>query len=147
MSSKNENPYYRIENIIDHLKITANGLAKAIGLPRTQNLYDIRDGKIKKISFDLADKIITVFPQFNRDWIISGDGKMINTVDFVNEPIVEYQSSFDYKKLAEERLQTIDRLDKFIKRLEKDIELLEAENNSLKKENRRMLSLQNVSKI
>ena len=95
----------------------------------------------------MFDKIITVFPQFNRDWIISGDGKMINTVDFVNEPIVEYQSSFDYKKLAEERLQTIDRLDKFIKRLEKDIELLEAENNSLKKENRRMLSLQNVSKI
>ena len=70
-----------------------------------------------------------------------------HTIDqFVNEPKSEYES-FDYKKLAEERLQTIDRLDKFIKRLEKDIELLEAENNSLKKENGGVLPVQNVSKI
>lgn len=46
-----------------------NSLAKKIGLKRSQNLYDIRDGKVKAISLSLATLINRYYPQFTIEWL------------------------------------------------------------------------------
>ena len=52
-----------------------NSLASNIGVKRTQNLYDIRDGKVKKISFALATLITAKYPNFDIDWLQTGKGE------------------------------------------------------------------------
>lgn len=51
-------------------------LAGALNLNGAQKIYDIQSGKTKSISSDLADKIFLVFPELNRDWVLSGRGEM-----------------------------------------------------------------------
>jgi phage repressor protein C with HTH and peptisase S24 domain len=57
--------------------LTKNSLAKEIGLLRSQNLYDIELGKVKKISSELSEKIVIRFPNFNRQWLLTGKGSML----------------------------------------------------------------------
>lgn len=76
MNTEILSPYGRLQKIMDYFELNPNSFAKKIGLKRTQNLYDIRDGKVKKISIDLANKITTVFTVINRDWILDGSGEM-----------------------------------------------------------------------
>lgn len=149
MSTEKINPYDRIQLVMDHFDLNTNSFANRIGLKRTQNLYDLRDGKVKKISINLANKIIAEFSVINRDWLLDGIGEMLleNSKSLVNEEKnTHLETEFDYKILADERLKTINQLDKYIGRLEKDISNLEIENNNLKKENKRLLSLQAVAK-
>lgn len=77
MNNEKSHPYSRIEKIMEYYDLNPNSFASRIGLKRTQNLYDIRDNKIKKISFDLANKIITVFTAIDINWILSGEGEML----------------------------------------------------------------------
>ena len=58
--------------------INPNQLAEKIGLKRTQPIYDILSGKIKKISENYADKILLAFPEYRKVWILTGDGNMLN---------------------------------------------------------------------
>jgi phage repressor protein C with HTH and peptisase S24 domain len=67
----------RLERILSHLNLSYNAFAKAIGLSRTQQLYDIRDGKIKTISIALALKINKAFPELNLGWMAKGEGEML----------------------------------------------------------------------
>lgn len=65
-----------IEVIADNERLTLSKLAKAIGaLP--QIMYDIKSGKTKDVSVTLADKILAVFPQYSRTWILTGEGEML----------------------------------------------------------------------
>ena len=52
-------------------------LASALDLNGPQQIYDIRSGKTKSISAELADKIFLVFPELSKDWVLSGRGEMI----------------------------------------------------------------------
>jgi DNA-binding XRE family transcriptional regulator len=65
-----------LEKIILHCNTNYNKLAGDLGLKRSQNLYDIRDGKTK-ISGKLALKIAQVYPQFNISWLLTGEGEMV----------------------------------------------------------------------
>lgn len=101
MDEQKDLPYDRIEKIMEFYGLNPNSFAKKIGLKRTQNLYDIRDGKIKKITFDLANKINTVFTVINKDWLITGNGDMLN--------INENNNQLDYikKDIRIQNMQTI----------------------------------------
>src|SRR5690606_16619907 len=68
----------RLKEILKHTGLKYNSLAKRIGLKRSQNLYDIRDGKIQNISFELASMIGSEFPEFNGDWLLRGEGEMLS---------------------------------------------------------------------
>lgn len=66
-----------LESILQREGIKYAELARRMGMSRAQPLYDIRDGKVKRISTQYADKIIKAFPQYNRTWLLTGDGAMI----------------------------------------------------------------------
>lgn len=67
----------RLEMVLNHLNISAATLATELGRGRPQFLYDIQKGKTKNISADLAKQIVSVFPQFNEVWLITGQGQML----------------------------------------------------------------------
>lgn len=67
-----------VDNILAQINETASSFAKSIGITPTQ-VYDLKSGKIHKISQTIARKIIDVYPQFNITWLLTGEGEMLAT--------------------------------------------------------------------
>lgn len=70
-----------LQEVLYHYKLNANQLAIKLNLKRAQVLYDILDGK-SGISQKMAAKIVEVFPEINKAWLLTGEGIRIkNEVD------------------------------------------------------------------
>jgi hypothetical protein len=65
-----------VEIIADNERLTLSKLASLIGC-KPQNMYDIKSGKAKSVSVSIADRILSVFPQYSRTWILTGEGDML----------------------------------------------------------------------
>lgn len=59
------------------LGFSANYFARDIGIMRTEELYKIKRGNAQ-MTGELADRICTRYPQFNREWILTGQGSICN---------------------------------------------------------------------
>lgn len=72
-----ENPdnWQRIESIIKWANMSTNYFARYIGLARGENLYQIKRGN-NGISLDVADRIVSKFPQIDKLWLLTGEGQM-----------------------------------------------------------------------
>lgn len=66
-----------IAKVLTYTKLNAKQLAERIGLDRPQAIYDILKGKTKSISPAMASKILSVFPEFDRGWLMTGEGSML----------------------------------------------------------------------
>ena len=64
--------------ILDHVGIKAPTFAKHIGV-KYQRILDIQNGKVKNISAEVASRIIDAYPQFNIEWLLTGEGEMLNS--------------------------------------------------------------------
>jgi hypothetical protein len=73
-----------ITKVLDELDMNGKDFAESIGTTPTQ-IYDLQRGRIKRISPKIADKILAVYPQFNRAWLLAGTGDMFANGD-VHEP-------------------------------------------------------------
>ena len=65
-----------IELILNDLGVKAPTFAKSIGV-LYQRVLDIQNGRVKKISYDLAKKIIEKYPQYSKIWLLTGEGSRI----------------------------------------------------------------------
>lgn len=63
--------------ILTHYQLNPKSFSEKIGLERPQAIYDIQSGKTKNISAKMADKIISVFPEVDRSWLLTGEGNML----------------------------------------------------------------------
>lgn len=70
-----QNNWQRIEAVIKWANMSTNFFARHIGLPRGENLYQIKRGN-NGISLDVAEKIVNKFPQIDKLWLLTGDGQM-----------------------------------------------------------------------
>ena len=70
MRQKMDN-WQRIDSVIRWANMTINYFALYIGLPRGENLYQIKKGN-NGISRNLADKIVTKFPEISLAWLLTG---------------------------------------------------------------------------
>lgn len=68
--------WQRIEMVIQQSKMTANAFARHIGLPRGENLYQIKKGN-NGISLDVANRICQRYPEIDKLWLLTGDGQML----------------------------------------------------------------------
>ena len=66
--------WQRIDSVIRWANMTINYFALYIGLPRGENLYQIKKGN-NGISRNLADKIVTKFPEVSLAWLLTGEGQ------------------------------------------------------------------------
>lgn len=88
-----------IEMILEYIGMKASSFAKKLGYERPQRIYDIQKGKTRSISTDVADDIIKVFPLFNKVWLLTGVGEMLNSAQqfpntYVNGMSANYQGNF-----------------------------------------------------
>ena len=67
-----------INKVLKYTELTPSVFAKKLGEKRPQRIYDIQNGKTKKLSPEIADKIVSVFPTINRTWLLTGEGDMLN---------------------------------------------------------------------
>lgn len=67
----------RIESISNHFEINFKQLSEMLGYDRPQIIYDIMKGKTKGISDELSSKILSVFPDINKYWLLTGEGSML----------------------------------------------------------------------
>lgn len=77
----------KIYSILNHLNINAKSFAERLGYDRPQIIYDIQKGKTKRISSDLAIKIISVFPDINRSWLLADEGEMLKKKEELRQEV------------------------------------------------------------
>ena len=88
-----ENDKYRIEALLNHLKLSRNALGVAIGDTNGSKFNHIISGR-NGISEKLAKKITDIYPEINYDWLTEGKGEMLvvkkekNQIDNDNEPVL-----------------------------------------------------------
>ena len=75
-----------IDKILDYTKLNPKSFSERIGLDRPQAIYDIQSGKTKTISPRMADKIISVFPEIDRVWLLTGEGEILKTAETAPAP-------------------------------------------------------------
>lgn len=77
----------RLAEVITYSGLSVNAFAKAIGLKRSENLYQIKRGN-NGISPKLAKRISRAFPCFSVAWLIFGEGvfEAEKPILFVNQP-------------------------------------------------------------
>lgn len=61
----------RLQKVIDSTGLSVNAFALSIGLPRGENLYQIKRGN-NGISVDLAQRIHANYPQYSVAWLLLG---------------------------------------------------------------------------
>ena len=76
MQEKKDN-WQRIESVIRWANMTTNYFARYIGLPRGENLYQIKRGN-NGISRDVAERIVAKFPEIDLLWLLTGNGQMFS---------------------------------------------------------------------
>lgn len=73
--TENNNEWKRLEEVIAWTGMSTNYFARFIGLPRGENLYQIRKGN-NGISKDVAHKVAEKFPEISEMWLLTGNGEM-----------------------------------------------------------------------
>jgi phage repressor protein C with HTH and peptisase S24 domain/DNA-binding XRE family transcriptional regulator len=76
---KKISPSERLKIILSELKTNKNALSKTLGYNNNVGLANIENGKYN-FSTNLANRIIDKFPQFNYDWLRTGEGEMLQTI-------------------------------------------------------------------
>ena len=66
-----------ISKILDYTGLNAANFCAKIGA-NPNLVYDMKNGKTKRISDEIADKILKVFPEISRIYLVTGEGEMLD---------------------------------------------------------------------
>lgn len=123
------NPSDILNKILTYSELNPKSFSEHIGLDRPQAIYDILNGKTKSISQSMASKIVSVFPDIQKSWLLTGEGDMIeeksNEIDITGG--VAYAELLN--KLIKDKLYApfalLEQRDEEIKELNREIGRLE----------------------
>lgn len=65
-----------LARVLAHIGIKSPTLANNVGV-EYKRVQNVETGKTKKVSGDLASKIVTRYPEFSLDWLLTGEGPML----------------------------------------------------------------------
>ena len=85
----------RIGAILDNYALSAKAFSERLGMDRPQAVYDILNGKTKSITEKMANKIISVFSDISKSWLMSGVGDML--VSMSNTTAITTNHTFSLK--------------------------------------------------
>ena len=68
-----------VDKILEKYQISGRKFAEKVGMTASQ-ISDYRKGKLKRISPDIADRIIKEYPELSRVWLLTGEGAMLKSV-------------------------------------------------------------------
>lgn len=79
----------RIHQLLEYYRLNGKQFSEAIGDKRPQRIYDVQKGKAKTISDSLSNQILSVFPEIDKVWLLTGEGEMLKdsaNIDKLNNP-------------------------------------------------------------
>ena len=79
----------RLSQIIEASGLTIHAFALAIGLTRSETLYQIKRGQIG-ISRNVAEAVVNRFPEYNKMWLLTGLGSMYSETSSTVQNIPYY---------------------------------------------------------
>lgn len=91
-----------IDRILQIKGLNTKSFSEKIGLDRPQAIYDIQKGKTKNISAQIANKILSVFPDINKTWLLTGEGPETKVEMDINAQAANIPYDF-IQSLMEER--------------------------------------------
>lgn len=91
-----------INIILERENLQAAAFAKRCNLVPTQ-IYDLQKGKIKKISSGVANKIVSEFPQYSLNWLLTGEDEMLRHNVKADEEAIEH----NYEKPLQQQEDSI----------------------------------------
>lgn len=68
----------RIAALVEYSKLSIPRLSKFVGFKTPQAIRSLLKGTTKSLSDAAALKILAAFPEINREWLLSGEGEMLN---------------------------------------------------------------------
>ena len=105
MREKQSN-WERMESVIKWANMSTNYFARYIGLPRGENLYQIKRGN-NRISSDVVDKVIAKFPSISKSWLFIGEGDMFVVTQPKDRQIPLYNANIESDIESREDLSSL----------------------------------------
>lgn len=109
---------------------TKKEFAECIGFDKT-NLSSAFNGSEKYLTDNLFNKVADTFPQFDRVWLLTGEGPMLNTEPKISSSDKE-SINLNPNDMTIELVKMINRKDQEIKNLNNEIANLREEIGSLR---------------
>ena len=75
-----------LEKLLDYTGENRSSLARKIGMI-PQRLHDIANGKTKSISYEIADKLVDVYPELSKNFLLTGEGEMLIASEHDNNTV------------------------------------------------------------
>jgi transcriptional regulator with XRE-family HTH domain len=120
--------HQRLQELIEALDLSVLEFARQLGEHRGEKVYHVLHGRLKP-RYDTLEKILTVFPQVNGDWLIRGEGLMFRSLP--GSPLAAVTT--------DERLRNMEfllfQLNERVRLLQETTDDLRAELRTLRREN------------
>ncbi len=129
--------YQIISEILAFYKINSKQFCTKIGVNLTY-VNDAKNKKTKKITNDVADKILSHYPELNRIWLITGEGEMFSRGNITNTAIGNNNAGDIIQGQTVEVSKTRDEL---LQSQQRTIELLTNQANKFQEQIDRFLSM------
>jgi transcriptional regulator with XRE-family HTH domain len=101
----------RIKKLIKEVSKSERDFSMKLGInPATLNLYMLEK---RKLSLDVIEAILEVYPNISAEWLLRGEGNM-----FCREASASSSDDNFYKRVIDEQLDTISMLKKKVAELE-----------------------------
>lgn len=130
---KNSIAWRVVAAILEKYGINSAEFARIIGKNPTY-VNDVKNGKTKKISEQVAEKIIGQWPELSKIWVLTGEGQMLSTSTPASEPTVKVERSYSEPTLLHlytEAIRENERLRMEVERLREKIACLSAETSEV----------------
>ena len=86
-----------LNDILEYLGMSVNAFSKSLGKERAQWAYDVlNEEKPVGISKQIAELICENYPQFNKSWLLTGEGNMLKE-PIRNAPPAEEEPNANYR--------------------------------------------------
>lgn len=113
----------RLKQSIDYKGIKPRTFEASIGMSNGNFMKQLRNNAT--IGSDKLENICKIYPDINPAWLLTGDGEMIleakkspnDSMFFVNEPQMPYNTSNDEKYLISVQMRLISSLEKEVEEL------------------------------
>ena len=116
----------RLACVLQDLDVKAPTLAKSLDGVSYQNLLDVQTGRVRSISNKVATAIVAKYPQYDLQWLLTGDGSMLK------EEQPEPKDEGFWQRLVDGLLGQICQKDAIIERMDKQLSEMRKELDNIR---------------
>lgn len=108
----------RINALLDYSGMNMSKFSRYVGFKTPQAIRELKAGNTKSLSDDAKTKLLIAFPNLNEQWLLTGEGEMLNeSAHRALIDVKDVEDSFNDSAVLKEFLDIIKNKDKQIEEL------------------------------